>query len=170
MTGTNREGETAGIFYGDMFARTGKRSGAWATTYRSRSGLLGDDIVLGSNNNNFAKPGPNEPVLISLDDARTLFHEFGHALHYLTVDVNYPTFGGAQRDFVEYPSQVHENWLLTPQVLSRFAKHYKTDAPPQRLRNARPHSRHYRLQAPKSTMTRRHDLHAIRGLRKFVNL
>ena len=129
-----RNGETVGVFYGDMFARTGKRSGAWATTYRSRSELLGNDIVLGSNNNNFAKPGPGEPVLISVDDATTLFHEFGHAIHYFLSDVRYPSLGGTPRDFVEYPSQVHENWLLTPEILNRFARHYQTNEPmPQAL-------------------------------------
>jgi peptidyl-dipeptidase Dcp len=123
-----------GLFYRDDYAAEGKRSGAWATTYRSRSGLLGDDIVLGSNNNNFVKPGPGEPVLISLDDAETLFHEFGHAIHYFLNKTYYPSLGGSQRDFVEYPSQVNENWLLTPQVLQRFAKHYKTGQPmPQAL-------------------------------------
>ena len=123
-----------GLFYRDNFARDGKRSGAWATTYRSRASLLGDDIVLGSNNNNFTKPGPGEPVLISLDDAETLFHEFGHAIHYFLSNVNYPSLGGSQRDFVEYPSQVNENWLLTPEVLQRFAKHYQTGQPmPQAL-------------------------------------
>ena len=123
-----------GLFYRDDYAAEGKRSGAWATTYRSRSGLLGDDIVLGSNNNNFVKPGPGEPVLISLDDAETLFHEFGHAIHYFQNKTYYPSLGGSQRDFVEYPSQVNENWLLTPQVLQRFAKHYKTGQPmPQAL-------------------------------------
>jgi peptidyl-dipeptidase Dcp len=123
-----------GLFYRDDYAAEGKRSGAWATTYRSRSGLLGDDIVLGSNNNNFVKPGPGEPVLISLDDAETLFHEFGHAIHYFVNKTYYPSLGGSQRDFVEYPSQVNENWLLTPQVLQRFAKHYKTGQPmPQAL-------------------------------------
>ncbi|WP_318963121.1 M3 family metallopeptidase [Allosphingosinicella flava] len=122
-------GKQVGLFYRDDFARTGKRSGAWATTYRSRSGLLGDDIVLGSNNNNFVKPGAGEPVLISLDDAETLFHEFGHAIHFFLSNVYYPSLGGTPRDFVEYPSQVNENWLLTPQVLSKFAKHYKTGEP-----------------------------------------
>ncbi|HET9427555.1 MAG TPA: M3 family metallopeptidase [Allosphingosinicella sp.] len=131
---TNRAGETVGVFYGDMFARTGKRSGAWATTYRSRSGLLEDDIVLGSNNNNFVKPGAGEPVLISLDDAETLFHEFGHAIHYFLADVRYPSLLGTPRDFVEYPSQVHENWVLTPETLNRFARHYRTNEPmPQAL-------------------------------------
>jgi len=132
---TNRaDGSPVGLWYLDTYARPGKRSGAWHSAYQPRIRLLGDDTVLNSNNNNFTKPSPGEPVLISLDDARTLFHEFGHALHYLTVDVTYPTFAGAQRDFVEYPSQVHENWLLTPEVLSRFAKHAVTGQPlPQAL-------------------------------------
>lgn len=130
----DRTGKTIGLFYLDTYARAGKRSGAWMTTYRTRSGLLGDNIVLASNNNNFAKPVGNEPTLISQDDASTLFHEFGHALHYLTIDVRYPEFNGSQRDFVEYPSQVNENWLMTPEVLNRFARHYKTGAPmPQAL-------------------------------------
>ncbi|MFN3389126.1 MAG: M3 family metallopeptidase [Allosphingosinicella sp.] len=129
-----RNGEVVGLFYLDNFAREGKRSGAWMTTYRSRAGLLGDEIVLASNNNNFTKGEAGKPVLISLDDAETLFHEFGHAIHYLLVDVKYPSLGGSQRDFVEYPSQVNENWLLTPPVLQRFAKHYETGQPmPQAL-------------------------------------
>jgi peptidyl-dipeptidase Dcp len=127
-------GKQLGVFYRDDFAAEGKRSGAWHTTYRTRVGLTNDDIVLNSNNNNFVKPGPGEPVLISLDDAETLFHEFGHAIHYLLIDVDYPNFAGSQRDFVEYPSQVNENWLLTPEVLRRFAKHHKTGQPmPQSL-------------------------------------
>ena len=127
-------GKVVGLFYLDNFAREGKRSGAWMTTYRSRAGLLGDDIVLASNNNNFTKGEAGKPVLISLDDAETLFHEFGHAINYLLVNVKYPSLGGLQRDFVEYPSQVNENWLLTPEVLQRFAKHYQTGAPmPQAL-------------------------------------
>jgi peptidyl-dipeptidase Dcp len=124
-----KTGKQVGVFYRDDYAAEGKRSGAWATTYRSRAGLLGDDIVLGSNNNNFVKPGPGEPVLISLDDAETLFHEFGHAIHYFLSNVYYPSLGGSQRDFVEYPSQVNENWLLTPEVLQRFAKHHDTGQP-----------------------------------------
>ena len=129
-----KTGKQVGVFYRDDYAAEGKRSGAWATTYRSRAGLLGDDIVLGSNNNNFVKPGPGEPVLISLDDAETLFHEFGHAIHYFLSNVYYPSLGGSQRDFVEYPSQVNENWLLTPEVLQRFAKHHDTGQPmPQAL-------------------------------------
>jgi peptidyl-dipeptidase Dcp len=125
----SRNGKVTGLFYLDTYAREGKRSGAWMTTYRSRARLLGDDIVLASNNNNFTKPAAGKPVLISLDDASTLFHEFGHGIHYLLMDVNYPSFGGAQRDFVEYPSQVNENWLLTRPVLERFAKHYQTGQP-----------------------------------------
>lgn len=121
-----RLGKTIGVFYLDNFARAGKRSGAWATSYRSRSGLRGDNIVLASNNNNFTKGGGGEPTLISIDDASTLFHEFGHALHSLLGNVYYPGLAGTPRDFVEYPSQVNENWLLTPDVLNRFAKHYKT--------------------------------------------
>jgi peptidyl-dipeptidase Dcp len=130
----SREGKPVGLFYLDTYGREGKRSGAWMTTYRSRARLLGDDLVLASNNNNFNKGEPGKPVLVSLDDASTLFHEFGHAIHYLLVDVNYPSLGGAQRDFVEYPSQVNENWLLTRPVLDRFAKHYQTgQAMPQSL-------------------------------------
>lgn len=124
-----RTGDNVGLFYLDTYAREGKRSGAWMTTYRSRARLLGDDIVLASNNNNFTKPAAGQPVLVSLEDASTLFHEFGHAIHYLLVDVNYPSLGGSQRDFVEFPSQVNENWLLTRPVLDRFAKHYKTGQP-----------------------------------------
>jgi len=125
----SRNGEVVGLFYFDPYARTGKQSGAWATTYRSRSGLTGDRIVLGSNNNNFTKPAPGQPVLISLDDAETLFHEFGHAIHYFLSDTYYPGLAGTPRDFVEYPSQVNENWVLTPEVLDKFARHYKTGQP-----------------------------------------
>ena len=126
---TDAQGRDVGVFYGDMFARTGKRSGAWATGYRGRSGLLGDNIVLASNNNNFTKPAANQPVLISLDDAETLFHEFGHAIHGLLSNTYYPSLAGTPRDFVEYPSQVHENWVLTPEILNRFALHYQTRQP-----------------------------------------
>ena len=121
-----KTGDVIGLFYFDTYARTGKRSGAWATTDRSRARLLGDNIVLGSNNNNFTKPPAGQPGLISLDDASTLWHEFGHAIHYYLSDVKYPSLGGSPRDFVEYPSQVNENWLLTRPVLDKFARHYKT--------------------------------------------
>jgi peptidyl-dipeptidase Dcp len=124
-----KTGDVIGLFYFDTYARKGKRSGAWATTYRSRAGLLGDSIVLGSNNNNFTKPAVGQPVLISLNDAETLWHEFGHAIHYYLSDVKYPSLGGSPRDFVEYPSQVNENWLMTRPVLDKFARHYKTGEP-----------------------------------------
>ena len=124
-----------GLFYLDNFAREGKRSGAWMTTYRSQYELGGKNrYVLASNNNNFVKGGEGEPTLISLDDATTLFHEFGHALHYLNYDITYPGLGGTPRDFVEYPSQVNENWLLTRYVLDNYAKHAETGEPmPQAL-------------------------------------
>jgi peptidyl-dipeptidase Dcp len=125
----NKTGEVVGLWYLDTFAREGKRSGAWMNTYKARARLTGDNIVLASNNNNFTKPEPGKPILLSLDDAETMFHEFGHAIHYLLVDVKYPSLGGSQRDFVEYPSQVNENWLLTRPVLEKFARHYQTGAP-----------------------------------------
>ena len=131
---TDADGQVAGVFYFDPYARDGKRSGAWATTYRSRAGLTNDRIVLGSNNNNFTKPADGEVALISVDDAQTLFHEFGHALHYFIADVKYSGLGGTPRDFVEYPSQVNENWVLTRDVLDRYARHYRTGEPmPQAL-------------------------------------
>lgn len=127
-------GRNVGLFYSDDFARAGKRSGAWATSYRSHSTYDGRKNVLSSNNNNFTKPGEGEPLLISLDDAETLFHEFGHALHSLNSTVNYPALGGTPRDFVEYPSQVHEHWVLSRPILDGFMKHYQTGEPmPQAL-------------------------------------
>ncbi len=123
-----------GVLYLDNFARDGKRSGAWMTTYRSEQGLGGERNVLASNNNNFTPGAKGEPTLVSLDDAQTLFHEFGHGIHYLLQHVYYPALAGVPRDFVEYPSQVNENWLMTPAVLSKFATHYKTGEPmPQAL-------------------------------------
>ncbi|WP_317128306.1 M3 family metallopeptidase [Sphingomonas baiyangensis] len=131
---TDREGQYVGLFYRDDFARTGKRSGAWATTYRSQRDLAPAQTPLSSNNNNFAPAAPGEPVLISLDDAETLFHEFGHAIHSLLQDVTYPGLAGTPRDFVEYPSQVNEHWLLTRDVLDKYARHYETKQPmPQAL-------------------------------------
>ena len=130
-----RGSKLVGLFYLDNYAREGKRSGAWATTYRSQSSLSGKNrYVLSSNNNNFVKGGEGEPTLISLDDASTLFHEFGHALHALNYDIKYPGLAGTPRDFVEYPSQVNENWLLTRYVLDNYAKHAETGEPmPQAL-------------------------------------
>ncbi|HZI66473.1 MAG TPA: M3 family metallopeptidase [Thermoanaerobaculia bacterium] len=123
-------GAHVGLFYGDYFARKGKRSGAWASGYRGRETFTGKTITpITSNNNNFVRGAPGEPVLISLDDAETLFHEFGHAIHSLVSQVNYPGLATTPRDFVEYPSQVHEMWVLTRPILDKFAKHYKTGKP-----------------------------------------
>jgi len=127
------DGSHVGLFYSDDFARSGKRSGAWATTYRSYSSYDGVKNVLASNNNNFIK-APNGALLISLDDAETLFHEFGHALHSLSSQVKYPALAGTPRDYVEYPSQVHEHWVLTRPIIDRFLKHVETGQPmPQEL-------------------------------------
>jgi peptidyl-dipeptidase Dcp len=129
-----RDGHNVGVFYFDGYARSGKRSGAWATRYRGQQELGGHRNVLASNNNNFVRGGAGAPTLISIDDATTLFHEFGHAIHSLLQNVTYPGLAGTPRDFVEYPSQVNENWLLTRDVLDNYAKHYQTGAPmPQAL-------------------------------------
>jgi len=132
---SDRDGSYQGLFYLDNFARTGKRSGAWASGYQGHQTYTGATITpITSNNNNFTKGAAGEPVLISLDDARTLFHEFGHALHSLLSEVNYPGLAGTPRDYVEYPSQVHEHWVLSRPILDRFALHYRTGAPmPQAL-------------------------------------
>ena len=122
-------GRHRGLFYLDNFARTGKRSGAWATSYKTQHKLDAGATAISSNNNNFVKGSAGEPVLISLDDATTLFHEFGHALHSLLQDITYPGLSTTPRDFVEYPSQVNEHWLLTREVLDKYARHYKTGEP-----------------------------------------
>ncbi len=127
-------GRHIGLFYRDDFARQYKRSGAWAAGYRGQRKFDGPVTPITSNNNNFVKGAPGEPVLISLDDTETLFHEFGHAIHGLVNNGTYPGLAGTPRDFVEFPSQVHENWVLTRDVLDKFAKHYKTGQPmPQAL-------------------------------------
>jgi Zn-dependent oligopeptidases len=129
-----RGGKVVGLFYLDTWARSGKRSGAWMTTYKGQDHLNKNEYVLASNNNNFAKGSAGAPTTISLDDATTLFHEFGHALHYLSYDITWPGLGTTPRDFVEYPSQVHENWVLTPYILETYARHAETGAPiPQAL-------------------------------------
>ncbi|MHB9005838.1 MAG: M3 family metallopeptidase [Limisphaerales bacterium] len=125
-----------GLFYFDPYARPGKRSGAWMSAYRNQERFERDITTLVSNNSNFMKGAPGEPVLVSWDDARTLFHEFGHALHGLCSDVNYPSLSGTSvaRDYVELPSQILERWLATPEVLNRFARHHQTGEPiPQAL-------------------------------------
>jgi peptidyl-dipeptidase Dcp len=131
---TDRDGSYQGLFYLDNFARTGKRSGAWAQGYQGHETFTGRTITpITSNNNNFVRGGSG-PILISLDDAQTLFHEFGHALHGLVSEVNYPGLAGTPRDYVEYPSQVHEHWVLSRPILDRFARHYRTNQPmPQAL-------------------------------------
>ncbi|MBX9746909.1 MAG: M3 family metallopeptidase [Hyphomonadaceae bacterium] len=132
---TDRDGSYQGLFYLDNFARAGKRSGAWASGYQGHETFTGATITpITSNNNNFVRGAPGQPILISLDDAQTLFHEFGHALHGLLSQVDYPGLAGTPRDYVEYPSQVHEHWVLSRPILDRFARHYQTGAPmPQDL-------------------------------------
>ena len=124
-------GRHVGLFYFDPFARKGKRSGAWMSGYRSQERFGGEIAPIVSNNCNFTKPAPGEPALVSWDDATTLFHEFGHALHGLLSNVEYPSLSGTSvaRDYVEFPSQVLEHWLSTPEILDRFALHYETGKP-----------------------------------------
>jgi len=125
-----------GLWYFDPYARAGKRSGAWMNAYRSQEKVDGQVTTIVSNNANFVKGKPGEPLLISWDDAQTMFHEFGHALHGLNSNVTYPSLSGTAvaRDYVEFPSQLLEHWLSTPEVLQRFAVHYKTGKPiPQTL-------------------------------------
>src|SRR5882672_11250294 len=129
-------GKQIGLWYFDPYARTGKRSGAWMNAYRTQERVNGEITTIVSNNANFVKGKPGEPLLISWDDATTMFHEFGHALHGLNSDVTYPSLSGTAvaRDYVEFPSQLMEHWLSTPEVLNRFAVHYQTGKPiPQAL-------------------------------------
>lgn len=124
------DGAPLGLFLFDPFARPSKRGGAWMNALVSQSGLLGTRPVV-TNNLNVAKPPAGEPVLLTFDETNTLFHEFGHALHGLFSNVRYPSFAGTSvpRDFVEYPSQVHEMWVLHPEVLANYARHYQTGEP-----------------------------------------
>jgi peptidyl-dipeptidase Dcp len=122
-------GKLIGLWYLDPFARPGKRSGAWASSYRGHESFDGETTVLSSNNSNFVKGAPGEPVLISWDNAETYFHEFGHALHSLSSRVAYPTLNGGVRDYTEFQSQLLERWLLTAPVIEKFLVHYKTGAP-----------------------------------------
>jgi peptidyl-dipeptidase Dcp len=117
-----------GLFLHDNFARPGKHSGAWMSSYREQQSLDGEVLPIVVNNNNFSK---GDPTLLSFDDAHTLFHEFGHALHGLLSQVRYPSQSGTavRRDFVEFPSQVFEHWLEVPQTLQRHARHYRTGEP-----------------------------------------
>jgi peptidyl-dipeptidase Dcp len=124
-------GKHIGLWYFDPYARQGKRSGAWMNAYRVQERFRGEVTTIVSNNSNFVKGEAGKPVLISLDDAHTLFHEFGHALHGLSSNVTYPTLAGTRvaRDYVEFPSQLLEHWLMTPEVRDRFAVHYQTGKP-----------------------------------------
>ena len=132
----DRDGRHLALFYADYFARPSKRSGAWNSTYRGQHKLDGGQRPIVVNVMNFAKGGEGEPTLLSMEDARTLFHEFGHALHSMLTDVTYPSIAGAavSRDFVEFPSQLYEHWLTRPEVLKRYARHHETREPmPDRL-------------------------------------
>ncbi|MFA3791760.1 M3 family metallopeptidase [Aliiglaciecola sp. SL4] len=127
-------GKHIGLWYLDPFSRKGKRSGAWATTYRSYTTFDGKKTVLSSNNSNFVKGPEGEPTLISWDDAETYFHEFGHALHFLSAKVAYPTSHSGVRDYTEFQSQLLERWLITDEVINNYLVHYKTGEPiPQEL-------------------------------------
>ena len=121
-------GKLVGLWYFDPYARVGKQSGAWMNAYRNQERFDGAVTTIVSNNSNFVKGKPGEPVLISWDDAVTLFHEFGHALHGLSSNVTYPSVSGTNvaRDYVEFPSQLLEHWLPVKEVLDRFAVHYQT--------------------------------------------
>lgn len=127
----DKSGNHVGLFLGDYFARASKRSGAWMSAFRSQHKLDGNVTPVIVNVMNFSKGAPGEATLLTFDDARTLFHEFGHGLHGLLSDVTYPIISGTgvARDFVELPSQLYEHWLSQPDVLSRFAVHYKTGEP-----------------------------------------
>jgi peptidyl-dipeptidase Dcp len=129
-------GKHIGLWFFDPYARAGKRSGAWMNAYRTQERIDGEITTIVSNNANFVKGKAGEPMLISWDDATTMFHEFGHALHGLNSSVTYPSLSGTSvaRDYVEFPSQLMEHWLSTPQVLQKFAVHYQTGKPiPQAL-------------------------------------
>ncbi len=131
-------GKHVGLWYFDPYARNGKRSGAWMNAYREQQRVTGDIPTIVSNNSNFVKGREGEAVLISRDDASTLFHEFGHALHGLLSNVTYPSLSGTNvyTDYVEFPSQLLEFWLATPEVLQNFALHYRSGKPiPQDLVN-----------------------------------
>lgn len=126
----DHDGKGIGLFYGDFFKRDSKRGGAWMSSYIGQSDLLGTQPLI-TNTCNYTKPAEGEPALLAWDDVRTLFHEFGHALHGMLSDVRYPYFSGTSvpRDLVEFPSQFQENWMLHPEVFANFAKHYKTNEP-----------------------------------------
>ena len=125
------KGRHVALFYFDPYARANKASGAWMNAYRAQERFSGEVTPIVSNNSNFVKGRPGEPVLVSWDDAITLFHEFGHGLHGISSNVRYPSLSGTRvdRDYVEFPSQLLEHWLATPEVLHKFARHWKTGEP-----------------------------------------
>ena len=128
---TDAQGRHVALFIGDYFARSSKHSGAWMTALRDQEKLSGDIRPIVLNVCNFSKPVAGEPALLSFDDARTLFHEFGHALHGMLSNVTYPLLAGTAvpSDFVELPSQLYEHWLEVPQILERYARHARTGQP-----------------------------------------
>ena len=125
---TRADGSHLGLFIGDYFARPSKRSGAWMSAYRTQQNLWQPGRPIIQNTCNFAPQAEGQPALLTYDDARTIFHEFGHALHGLMSDVTYPMISGTSvaRDFVELPSQLYEHWLSVPEVLGKYARHYQT--------------------------------------------
>jgi peptidyl-dipeptidase Dcp len=127
----NNAGKPVGVFLSDNHARQSKHGGAWMSAYRTQSRIDGDILPIIVNNNNFSKAPPGEPTLLSADDLRTLFHEFGHGLHGLLSDVTYERLSGTHvlRDFVELPSQIFEHWAFEPEVLKRHALHIETGLP-----------------------------------------
>jgi len=164
-----RNGQHVGLFLGDYFARRSKHSGAWMSGWRKQEKLAGDITPIVVNVMNFAKGRPGEPTLLSLDDARTLFHEFGHGLHGLLSNVTYPSVSGTsvEKDFVELPSQLYEHWLTRPEVLSRFARHYKTGKPVppallKRLEAARNFNQGFKMVEYLSAAIVDLDLHVLR--------
>jgi peptidyl-dipeptidase Dcp len=128
---TDASGRHVALFLGDYFARPSTRSGAWMSAYRGQQKLRADIRPIVVNVLNFSKAGEGKPALLSFDDARTIFHEFGHALHGMLSDVTYSSIAGTSvpRDFVEFPSQLYEHWLMQPDILRRFATHAETGEP-----------------------------------------
>ncbi|WP_104090467.1 M3 family metallopeptidase [Cryobacterium sp. N19] len=133
---TTEDGSALGLYIGDFYTRDSKRGGAWMNALVAQSTLLGTETTVVCNNLNVSKPAAGQPTLLTYDQVTTLFHEFGHALHGLLARATYPKFSGTNvyRDFVEFPSQVNEMWMLWPEVLANYARHYQTgEAMPQQL-------------------------------------
>lgn len=126
---SDQAGAVIGLFYGDYYAREGKRSGAWMSSFRTQQKLIGDIKPVVLNNMNLNKPNEGEPTLMTYGDAVTLFHEFGHALHGLLSNVTYPTLAGTSvpRDWVEFPAQIYEHFIAQPEIIRQFARHYQTN-------------------------------------------